>query len=101
MVLEKLPDCFNEDILLHAFLEDLLRLRLVFGLEYCGFLFEEEAHAVQGQDLEGFCADDSIEDQVKLLGGDVADEAVEHPRKDYLQGLDLELLKLDHQFLLG
>lgn len=46
MVLEKLSHCLNEDILLHAFLEDLLHLRLVFGLEDCGFFLEEEAHAV-------------------------------------------------------
>jgi hypothetical protein len=32
---------------------------------------------------------------------DVADKTVENPRKDNSQGLDVQLLKLKHQFLLS
>ena len=101
MVLEKLTDRLDEDVLLHALFQDLLHLGLVLRLEDRRFLLEEEAHAVERQDLEGFYADDPVQDQVKLLGGDVADEAVEHPRKYYFQRLYLQLFKLYHEFLLG
>ncbi len=66
-----------------------------------GRLFlEEYAHAVQWQYLQRLRPDDAVEDEEELLGGDVANETVEHPREHDLQWLHLQLLELTHDLLL-
>lgn len=100
VVLEKFPHGFDEDVFFQALLEDLLDFRLVLGLQNGGLLLEEYANAVEGEELEGLRADDSVEDQEELLGGDVADEAVEDPREDDLQRLDLQFFELGRDLFL-
>ena len=101
MVLEKFSYSFNEDILFQTLLENLLDFGLVLRLENGSLFLEEDADAVEGENFEGLGADDPIEDEEELLGGHVADEAVEDPREDDLQRLDLQFFELSNDLFLS
>lgn len=100
MVFEKLTDGLDEDILVHTLLQNLLNLALSLRLQDGCLLLEEQTHAVQRHYLQRTRAYDAIKEQVKLLDADIPDEAVEHPREDDSERLDLQLLEFGHQLLL-
>jgi|688.fasta_scaffold1348021_1 hypothetical protein len=101
MILKKLPHCLNENVLLQTLLKNLLDFRLILCLQYCSLLLKQDAHTVKGQYLQRFWANDPVEDEEELLGRHIPYKAVENPRKNYLQWLDLKLFKLSHDFFLS
>ena len=101
MIFEKLSHRLNKNVLLQALLQNLLDLRLVLRLKNGSLLLEQYTHTIEWQYFKRFRANYPIEDQKELLGRHVPDETVKNPRKDYLQGLDLKLFKLSHDFFLS
>lgn len=89
MILEKLPNSLNEDILLQTLLKYLLNLRLILRLKDGRLLLKQYTHAIQRQQLQRLRSYHPIQDEEELLCGDIPDKAVEHPWKDNFQGLDL------------
>jgi hypothetical protein len=94
MILEKISDSLNPDVLFHGIDYNLNYFGLVFGIEDLTFALKKDTDTVEWKNFKGFNSDDSVEHEKKLFDMDVANEAVENPGEDQSQGLNVELLKL-------
>jgi hypothetical protein len=79
MILKKISDGFNPDVLFHGIYYNLYDFGLVFGIEYLAFALEKDTNTVKRKNLKGFHSNDSVEHKEKLFYMNVSNKAVENP----------------------
>ena len=101
MILEKIPDGIDPDVLFHSIDNNLNDFGLIFSIQNLTFALKENTDTVQWKDFQRFCSNDSVKHEEKLFDMNVANETVENPRENKSQWLNVKLFELIDKFFLG